>query len=266
MTAAAVDGQPDAAFFVALEARRTRALVERDLATLEALHAPDYQLIAPTGRVFSRADYLGAVAEAPFYTSWDIDGEPRARVAHGMAVLRYCAKLGFPSGRIVDVWHLDCYERREAGWQAVWSQATGASPAVAAAPRQRIGLVTLVVRDYDEAIAFFVQSLGFELVEDSAQPDQNKRWVVVRPPGGASAGVLLAQAASAEHAARVGDQTGGRVAFFLYSDDLDRDVAAYRARGVRFVREPQAMPYGRVAVFADLYGNLWDLLQPAAGT
>jgi catechol 2,3-dioxygenase-like lactoylglutathione lyase family enzyme len=127
---------------------------------------------------------------------------------------------------------------------------------------QSLGLVSLVVREYDEAIAFYVGTLGFTLVEDTYVPAQDKRWVVVAPPGATEARLLLARASTADQAARVGRQTGGRVFLFLYTDDFARDYAAYRARGVRFVREPKDEPYGRVAVFEDLYGNLWDLLQP----
>jgi len=129
---------------------------------------------------------------------------------------------------------------------------------------QALGLVSLVVRDYEEALAFYLGVLGFDLVEDSPVPEQGKRWVVVRPPGARHGGVLLARAATDEQRARIGDQTGGRVFLFLYTDDFERDYATYRSRGVTFVRPPQDMPYGRVAVFRDLYGNLWDLLEPAS--
>lgn len=128
--------------------------------------------------------------------------------------------------------------------------------------RQSLALVSLLVQDYDEALAFYVGTLGFECTEDTPLPDPpGKRWVVVRPPGSV-AGLLLARATQPAQSARVGDQTGGRVFLFLHTDDLQRDVDRYRARGVRFVREPQAQPYGTVAVFADLYGNLWDLIEP----
>lgn len=127
---------------------------------------------------------------------------------------------------------------------------------------QSLGLVSLVVRDYDEALAFYVGTLGFDLVEDTFIAAQNKRWVVVAPPGARESRLLLARAADAAQAERVGQQTGGRVFLFLYTDDFARDHAAYRARGVRFVREPREEAYGTVAVFEDLYGNLWDLLQP----
>jgi len=129
--------------------------------------------------------------------------------------------------------------------------------------QQSLGLVSLVVRDYDEALAFFVGTLGFRLVEDTPVPEQSKRWVVVSPPGAAESRLLLARAATPEQASRIGAQTGGRVFLFLYTDDFWRDYACYRDRGVVFVREPKQEPYGTVAVFRDLYGNLWDLLQPA---
>ena len=125
----------------------------------------------------------------------------------------------------------------------------------------RLSLVAIVVRDYDEAIGFYAGVLGFELTEDTPQPD-GKRWVVVTPRGGGT-GLLLARAATPEQAARVGDQTGGRVFLFLHTDDFERDHARLTAAGVRFVREPREEPYGVVAVFEDLYGNRWDLIQPA---
>jgi catechol 2,3-dioxygenase-like lactoylglutathione lyase family enzyme len=128
--------------------------------------------------------------------------------------------------------------------------------------RQSIALVSLVVRDYDEALAFFVGKLGFALIEDTYIPEQDKRWVVVAPPGGGETRLLLARASNDEQRARVGAQTGGRVFLFLYTDDLKRDVSRYKAAGIVFVREPREQPYGTVAVFEDLYGNLWDLLQP----
>ena len=132
---------------------------------------------------------------------------------------------------------------------------------------QSLAHVALVVRDYDEALAFYVGKLGFTLVEDSYQPAQDKRWVVVAPPGagpGATT-LLLARAATPEQAAFIGNQAGGRVFLFLATDDFARDHAAMIAQGITFVREPKVEPYGTVAVFADLYGNLWDLVQFAAG-
>jgi len=128
--------------------------------------------------------------------------------------------------------------------------------------KQSLGLVSLVVRDYDEALSFFVGKLGFSLVEDTIAPEQSKRWVVVSPPGASESRLLLAQASSPEQESRVGQQTGGRVFLFLHTDDFWRDYEQYRAKGVEFVRPPKEEPYGVVAVFKDLYGNLWDLLQP----
>ena len=129
--------------------------------------------------------------------------------------------------------------------------------------KQFIGRVALVVRDYDESIGFYVGKLGFSLVEDTNIPDQNKRWVVVAPPGSSESQLLLARAMGEEQSSRIGDQTGGRVFLFLHTDDFWRDYHAYRAKGVVFVREPKEESYGTVAVFKDLYGNLWDLLQLA---
>lgn len=125
-----------------------------------------------------------------------------------------------------------------------------------------IALVTLVVRDYDEAIAFYTGPLDFELVEDTDRGD-GSRWVVVRPRGGDGA-LLLARAADDDQRASVGAQTGGRVGFFLHTEDFARDHARMAAAGVRFLEEPRHEPYGSVAVFEDLYGNRWDLLQPTA--
>ena len=129
---------------------------------------------------------------------------------------------------------------------------------------QSLAHIALLVRDYDEAIAWFTGVLGFTLVEDTPL-DGAKRWVLVAPPGaGANAAtLLLARASSPEQEAFIGNQAGGRVFLFLHTDDFARDYAAYRARGVRFVRPPAVQPYGKVAVFEDLYGNLWDLVEPA---
>lgn len=121
-------------------------------------------------------------------------------------------------------------------------------------------LTTLVVRDYDEAIAFYRDALGFTVREDTRLSPE-KRWVVVAPPGSQGGALLLARASTARQAERVGDQTGGRVGFFLHTDDFARDHAALRSRGVRFIEEPRQESYGTVAVFEDLYGNRWDLLQ-----
>ncbi len=132
---------------------------------------------------------------------------------------------------------------------------------------QSIAHIALVVRDYDEAIAWFTNMLGFILVADEYQPEQDKRWVLVAPPGSPAGGaaLLLARAATPEQAAYIGNQAGGRVFLFLATDDFARDHDAMTAKGVRFVREPKATPYGTVAVFEDLYGNLWDLVQFAQG-
>jgi len=129
--------------------------------------------------------------------------------------------------------------------------------------KRSLCLVALVVRDYDEAIEFYTTKLGFRLVEDSYQPEQDKRWVVVAPPGGDGASLLLARASTPEQQARVGDQSGGRVFLFLKTDDFRRDYDELLARGITFVREPKTAPYGTVAVFEDLYGNRWDLWQPS---
>ena len=127
---------------------------------------------------------------------------------------------------------------------------------------QRLSLTALLVRDYDDAIAFYVGKLGFTLVEDSPVPLQGKRWVVVAPPGSTESRLLLARASNAEQAARIGNQTGGRVFLFLHTDDFGRDYRAYQARGIEFVRDPRQESYGTVAVFRDPWGNLWDLIQP----
>lgn len=127
--------------------------------------------------------------------------------------------------------------------------------------KQSIVHIALVVQDYDEAIGFYVDTLGFELIEDTYIPEQDKRWVVVAPPGSSGTTLLLARASNPEQASRIGNQTGGRVFLFLNSDDFWRDYNAYRDKGVEFVREPKEESYGTVAVFKDLYGNLWDLLE-----
>jgi catechol 2,3-dioxygenase-like lactoylglutathione lyase family enzyme len=146
---------------------------------------------------------------------------------------------------------------------------------------QSLAHVALLVRDYDEAIAWYTNVLGFSLVADDRQPEQDKpgaisaedgseiattkRWVLVAPPGAGpdAAALLLARASTPEQEAFIGNQAGGRVFLFLRTDDFRRDYEAYLARGVRFVREPAVQPYGTVAVFEDLYGNRWDLVQPA---
>ncbi len=126
--------------------------------------------------------------------------------------------------------------------------------------QQSLGLVSLLVREYNEAIAFYVGILGFVLVEDTPVPEQRKRWVVVAPAG-SQARLLLARAVGPEQESRIGNQTGGRVFLFLYTDDFERDYRELKARGVTFARERKVEPYGIVAVFQDLYGNLWDLVE-----
>lgn len=126
--------------------------------------------------------------------------------------------------------------------------------------------LALIVRDYDEALAFYIGTLGFTLVQDSYQPGQDKRWVTIRPPGAPenATTILLARAATPDQAQAIGNQAAGRVFLFLATDDFARDFAAYTAAGVRFVRPPAVQPYGTVAVFEDLYGNRWDLIEFAA--
>jgi catechol 2,3-dioxygenase-like lactoylglutathione lyase family enzyme len=126
--------------------------------------------------------------------------------------------------------------------------------------RQSLATIALLVRDYDEAIAWFTEKLGFTLEQDLPQP--GKRWVVVAPRGGTGARLLLARADGPEQQARIGDQTGGRVFLFLETDDFARDQAAMIAKGVRFLEAPRREAYGTVAVFEDLCGNRWDLLEP----
>ncbi|WP_430896185.1 MULTISPECIES: VOC family protein [unclassified Paraflavitalea] len=126
---------------------------------------------------------------------------------------------------------------------------------------QQLGQLALVVRDYNEAIEFYTTILGFEILEDT-ELSTTKRWVRVRPKGTVGAELLLAKAANEEQLSRVGNQTGGRVFLFLYTDDFDRDFDNYSSKGVVFVRPPEEQSYGKVAVFEDLYGNLWDLIQP----
>ncbi len=191
------------------------------------------------------------------------------------ASARVLEKLGFEreglrredcvvNGEVSDSWIYGLLRR---DWQALsLAQGPAAAPVGSgcdAGASRRLALVSLVVHRYDDAIAFYRDRLGFDLVEDT-RLSEHKRWVVVRPQGVSSAGVLLAQAATPEQASVVGRQTGGRVFLFLDTDDLDRDYRLYRSKGVVFVREPSNMPYGRVAVFKDLYGNLWDLIQPVA--
>ena len=127
---------------------------------------------------------------------------------------------------------------------------------------QSITHLTLLVRNYDEALEFFTQKLGFHLLQDTPLPDK-KRWLLVAPPNSRGAALLLAEAATPEQSLAIGNQTGGRVFLFLHTDDFWRDYKAYQSRGVRFLESPRQESYGIVAVFEDLYGNKWDLLQPA---
>lgn len=135
-------------------------------------------------------------------------------------------------------------------------------------PQQRneavIGIDLTRGGDYDEAIPFFTETLGFNLIEDLHVPEQNKRWVVVSPPGGQATRLLVARAVGQEQSSRIGNQTGGRVFLFLYTDYFWRDYHAYLSKGVEFVREPKKEVYGTVAVFRDLYGNLWDLIESSS--
>lgn len=129
--------------------------------------------------------------------------------------------------------------------------------------QQALAHIALVVRDYDEAIAFYCGTLGFDLIADEYQPGQDKRWVLVRPGGAGDAAttILLARASTAEQELFIGNQCGGRVFLFLQTDDFERDYAAFKRAGVRFVREPKQAEYGQVAVFEDIYGNRWDLIE-----
>lgn len=129
---------------------------------------------------------------------------------------------------------------------------------------QSIIHIALVVREYDEAIAYYTGTLGFRLVEDTYVAEQDKRWVLVAPPGSTGTEILLARAATEDQARFIGDQAGGRVFLFLATDDFWRDYRAYRERGVTFIRDPKTEAYGTVAVFEDLYGNRWDLIERAA--
>ncbi len=126
--------------------------------------------------------------------------------------------------------------------------------------KQSIVHIALVVEDYDDVIAFYTEKLNFQLVEDTYQPEQDKRWVVVAPPGSSGTTLLLARASKPEQEPFIGNQTGGRVFLFLHTDDFWRDYNDMVANGINFVREPKEEDYGTVAVFEDLYGNLWDLL------
>jgi catechol 2,3-dioxygenase-like lactoylglutathione lyase family enzyme len=127
--------------------------------------------------------------------------------------------------------------------------------------KQEIIHIAIVVKDYDEALEFYIKKLKFELIEDTYQPEQNKRWVVIAPPGSKGTTILLAKASKPEQEYYIGNQTGGRVFLFLNTDDFWRDYNNMKILGIKFIREPKNESYGIVAVFEDLYGNLWDLLQ-----
>lgn len=127
--------------------------------------------------------------------------------------------------------------------------------------KQAIAYISLLVRDYEEALDFYIRKLGFEVLEDTWLPEENKRWLVIAPPQSTGTALLLARAANEAQAEYIGNQTGGRVFLFLHTDDFERDYNRLLAHEVTFVRPPKDAPYGRVAVFQDLYGNLWDLLQ-----
>jgi len=127
--------------------------------------------------------------------------------------------------------------------------------------KQSIIHVALVVKDYDEAKEFYIKKLNFELIEDTYQPDQDKRWIVISPPGSKGVTLLLAKASKPEQKSFIGNQSGNRVFLFLNSDDFWRDYHSMKSKGIEFIREPKKQDYGMVAVFKDLYGNRWDLLQ-----
>jgi predicted enzyme related to lactoylglutathione lyase len=129
--------------------------------------------------------------------------------------------------------------------------------------KQSLALISLLVRDYDKALSFFLIKLSFELLEDTPIPSQSKRWVVIKPPGSSGCNILLAKASTPEQESRTGNQTGRRVFLFLYTDDFARDYESMREKGVKFVRESKKETYGTVAVFEDCEGNLWDLLEPS---
>jgi catechol 2,3-dioxygenase-like lactoylglutathione lyase family enzyme len=201
-------------------------------------------------------------------------GVPYRSLPHGADDHQVNTSLGSPlvywSEPDGHVWELLVHSYARGPGAPAGTAIPTSSPSPSPMPKQSIGLVSLLVRDYDEALAFYVGKLGFELIEDHAIPEQGKRWVVVAPPGRLSDGapgtrLLLARASTAEQAQRVGAQTGGRVFLFLYTDDLWRDHERLTRLGVEFVRPPAEQPYGSVAVFKDLYGNLWDLIQPKLG-
>jgi catechol 2,3-dioxygenase-like lactoylglutathione lyase family enzyme len=131
--------------------------------------------------------------------------------------------------------------------------------------KQSIVHIVLIVEDYDDALDFYTNKLSFSVVEDTYQPEQDKRWVVVAPPNSSGTTLLLARASNSEQKEFIGNQSGGRVFLFLATDDFSRDYEDMKSRGIRFVREPKVADYGTVAVFEDLYGNLWDLIEFVSG-
>jgi catechol 2,3-dioxygenase-like lactoylglutathione lyase family enzyme len=155
----------------------------------------------------------------------------------------------------------DCAPAGQAAPSEAIAKRSAARPKKTIKMKQSIVHIALVVRDYDEAIDFYTKVLNFTLVEDTYQPEQDKRWVVVAPPCSTGTTLLLAKASKPEQAPFIGNQAGGRVFLFLNSDDFWRDYNEMKAKGVRFVRPPKEADYGMVAVFEDLYGNRWDLLQ-----
>jgi L-amino acid N-acyltransferase YncA/catechol 2,3-dioxygenase-like lactoylglutathione lyase family enzyme len=175
--------------------------------------------------------------------------------ADNPAALRAYTRQGF---RIVGTAHRQARLRGEDIDEIVIEKILTGSTGI---PRQSIGHVALVVRDYDEAIRFYTEKLNFTLVEDTYRAEQDKRWVVVAPPGSNGTTVLLARASTAEQETRIGNQTGGRVFLFLSTDDFWRDYHRMSSAGLTFVRPPSVQAYGTVAVFQDLYGNLWDLVE-----
>ncbi len=213
------------------------------LATNSALAAAGLWLAWARGRV-AAACGLGLLASGGFLVAWalrDLYGGSMAGTRTAAATL---------AGVDVAAWVMLAVTLALAG-TAWWQRPRAAA---------HLAHVALLVRDYDEAIAWFTRVLGFRVVEDRPVPEQGKRWVLVAPPGGGTS-LLLARAATAEQARFVGDQAGGRVFLFLETDDIARDEARLRAQGATIVREPMDAPYGRVLVFADLHGNRWDLIQ-----
>lgn len=259
-----------------------RAEVCADRARLEAVLHPDFEEVRRSGSRTTRAEVVAVLideADRPEMVAEDFQvtsiGDDAALLTYvsGPRVLggdQAAEGLQRLVGRVI---RTSLWARDSGAWTLRFRQETPVPDPVEdetrrapgdAEPMERsLDLVSLVVRDYEEALAFFVGMLDFRLVEDREVPEQKKRWVVVAPPGGRGAHLLLARASTDEQAAHIGNQTGGRVFLFLSTDDFARDFERFRSRGVTFVREPQTFDYGTVAVFEDLYGNLWDLIEPA---